>query len=147
MPALKSTSEATRLEEVDTHPDGTLKTDIKVRLTTFLAVVLLLSSAAVAVIGLMHSKYTHRAEVIQIQTVERELKASARLKGLDVTNIKVYRSVDGLRASWNQGLQVCTDVALKEPAQQDDLYGTDSVDSDTGKCVTSTSSRGLTPGG
>lgn len=92
--------------------------------------------------------YRTKADHDKIITIERELQASARIKNLDVRGINVYRSADGkLVASWDDGTQHCSDVPIIEPSNNSQLYGTAAVADDSGKCQTSSSSKGINPGG
>jgi len=91
--------------------------------------------------------YRSKADNNMLQTVQRELQAGARIKNLDVRGIRVYRSADKLVASWYDGSQQCTDVPVIAPNSSSELYGTAPVAEDSGKCVTSTSSRGINPEG
>ena len=83
-------------------------------------------------------------ELKLVEQIERELKASAELSGSEIRVIKVYHYDDGsLVARWSEGSVQCSDVALVPPSTSSELWSTEAVQKDSGKCSSSHSSSGI----
>ncbi len=83
-------------------------------------------------------------ELKLVEQIERELKASAELSGSDVRGIGVYHHDDGsLVARWSEGNVQCSGVALVPPSTGSELWSTEAVKKDSGKCSSSHSSSGI----
>lgn len=83
-------------------------------------------------------------ELKLVEQVERELKASAEISGSEIRGISVYHYDDGsLVARWSEGNVQCYDVALVPPSISSELWSTEAVQKDSGKCSSSHSSSGI----
>lgn len=93
---------------------------------------------------LMQINHSFSDELKLVDQIERELKASAELSGSDVQGIRVYHYDDGsLVARWSEGNVQCYDVALVPPSNGNELWSTEAVPKDSGKCNSSHSSSGI----
>ncbi len=94
--------------------------------------------------ALVQINHSFNDELKLVDQIERELKASAELSGSEVQNIKVYHYDDGsLVARWSEGNVQCSDVALVPPSTGGELWSTEAVADDSGKCISSHSSSGI----
>ena len=94
--------------------------------------------------ALMQINHSFNDELKLVEQIERELKASAELSGSDVQGIRVYHYDDGsLVARWSEGNVQCYDVALVPPSTSSELWSTEAVQKDSGKCSSSHSSSGI----
>ena len=94
--------------------------------------------------ALVQINHSFNDELKLVDQIERELKASAELSGSEVQNIKVYHYDDGsLVARWSEGNVQCSDVALVPPSTGGELWSTEAVAEDSGKCISSNSSSGI----
>ncbi|MCA9309342.1 hypothetical protein KC973_03125 [Candidatus Saccharibacteria bacterium] len=93
--------------------------------------------------------FNHRREgQIEVQTVQRELRAYAEMNDIPITEIDVYRDGSNqLMVSWRQDNQTCT-VKAVAPKTGDKLWGTEKPKEGSGDCLTKTGSEGVnSPGG
>lgn len=129
--------------EASTSTDNKQKKPVVNKLSKlFIILIAMFVAAAIPV-----AYYRTKADNDMLLTVQRELQAGARIKNHDIRGVRVYRSADKLVASWYDGTQQCTDVPIIAPNTSSELYGTAPVTEDSGKCVTSSSSRGINPEG
>lgn len=104
-----------------------------------------LSGIAAAIIAATVQIRNHIVnDSIQIDLIQRELRANAKFNRPSITNIHVYRSTNGsLVASWDDGDQICKDVPVLEPKGSSDLYRTIGITKDSRLCKKFTDSRGI----
>jgi len=94
--------------------------------------------------ALMQINHSFNQELELVEQIERELNASAELSGSEVKNIKVYHYDDGsLVARWSEGSIQCSDVEIVPPSNGSELWSTEAVREDSGKCISSHSSSGI----
>lgn len=80
---------------------------------------------------------------IEVDTVQRELRAYANIKGLPVSNVTVTRNDAGIMmATWQQGFQTCT-VPVLQPVNGSALWTTLKVKEGSGACSTDSGSGGI----
>ena len=83
-------------------------------------------------------------EFKKMKLIERELKASSKLSGSDARDINIYHYQDGsLVASWYENGAQCTDVPLVEPSSSNELWRTEAIPEDSGKCTSPYRSSGI----
>lgn len=82
-----------------------------------------------------------KADRLEVETVQRELRAYAKDHKLPVTDIVVVREDGQLRVSWRQGNQTCTVDAIAP--EGDNFWGTAKVREGSGDCLTKSGSNGL----
>jgi hypothetical protein len=93
---------------------------------------------------LMQINHSFNEELKLVEQIERELKASAKLNGSEIRSINVYHYDDGsLVARWSEGSVQCYDVALVPPSNDSELWSTEAVQKDSGKCSSSHPSSGI----
>lgn len=93
---------------------------------------------------LVQINHSYDKELQKVALIERELRASAQISSSDAINIEVYHYDDGsLVARWNEGDIECTGVGLVPPASSAELWATEEVLRDSGKCISSHSSTGI----
>jgi 4-amino-4-deoxy-L-arabinose transferase-like glycosyltransferase len=93
---------------------------------------------------LMQINHSFNDELKLVEQVERELKASAELSGSEIRGISVYHYDDGsLVVRWTEGNVQCSDVVLVPPSTGSELWSTETVAEDSGKCSSSHSSSGI----
>jgi len=94
--------------------------------------------------ALVQINHSFNKELELVEQVERELKASAELGGSEIRSISVYHYDDGsLVARWTEGNVQCSDVALVPPSKSSELWSTEAVPPDSGKCISSHASSGI----
>jgi hypothetical protein len=94
--------------------------------------------------ALVQINHSFNDELKLVEQVERELKASAELGGSEIRGISVYHYDDGsLVARWTEGNVQCSNVALVPPSTGSELWSTEAVLEDSGKCISSHPSSGI----
>ena len=94
--------------------------------------------------ALVQINHSFNKELELVQQIERELKATAELGGSEIRSISVYHYDDGsLVARWTEGNVQCSDVALVSPSTGSELWSTEAVLEDSGKCISSHASSGI----
>jgi hypothetical protein len=93
---------------------------------------------------LMQINHSFSDELKLVDQIERELKASAELGGSEIRGISVYHYDDGsLVARWTEGNVQCSNVELVPPSTSSELWSTEAVQKDSGKCSSSHASSGI----